>query len=504
MKTFRTILTLSLFLASFPLIAQEAVRKPDVVKFNAVYTVPLSKALYTAPKPQMTVIREISFAKNSASAFGTRMEPVLQMMMKKSQGRKNTWIDATYNNGYNGIDGLLVKRKHGVITSVNVYEFKTNGAKLNVNEASAPQMSKKWILTSIDKKMASLEKRLKTINNDIIKAKSKGKLNQVKSLKNDFQKINAEKRNIRATRKFIQDGNYQRYIARLTYKNGRIDVTIQKILGEKNWRKIPRWERTQENTFYLGKEKSMKGFLFSLFDKDDKKLTINQRFYKRQFFKQVKIQLKSEKRTQPEIAQYINDMKSGKITDIQGKSKIEMVSRKDNKRANFQMQTLKYGFVALAVLQEAVAGKKLIYGEITTSDFVFETVLNVVSISGVFINSMASFLTPLFIAVDAAKNIYDFTDGKIILQDAVINIASNVVSLLVATKVSFAVGTFSSILPPLGGLVVGFVTFAVTYFVVYTGSRFLGKFIVNKYDSLREPEYFKAYCNAVRIKYAIA
>jgi len=86
--------------------------------------------------------------------------------------KKSGWIQLKGEVGNNGIDGLYIKKKDGVISEVLFSESKYNTSQLVRTKDGSRQMSKQWLLNKL--------------NNDLIKdAQKKG---DIKALK-EYQQI---------------------------------------------------------------------------------------------------------------------------------------------------------------------------------------------------------------------------------------------------------------------------------------------------------------------------
>ena len=72
--------------------------------------------------------------------------------------KKSGWSQLEGNVGRNGIDGLYVKRKNGVISNVLFVESKYNTSKLAKLTDGSQQMSKQWLLKKLDNLIVNSKK----------------------------------------------------------------------------------------------------------------------------------------------------------------------------------------------------------------------------------------------------------------------------------------------------------------------------------------------------------
>lgn len=432
----------------------------------------------------------ITFAKNPTSRFGFAMEDVLKEMIKSSQGRRNTWVNAGYG-GIHGIDGLLLKtNSRGQVTSVNVYEFKTQDAQLEKMTKSGPQMSKKWIMNSFKKSIAEKERSLSKLKKEINSAKSKGEIAKANKLKREYSKINKERKQLIQAKKMVYHGQYERYLYKLKYSNGQIVTVEQKILGENNSR-----------TPKLGAEKQIENMSFSVLDKDNTSLSYAQRRFKNTFFKEIRKEMIKQGRTPEDADLFIKNIREKGI-DI--KDSVQKKALANIEKRGLKLQKgMKAGFALLAVASEVASIYQWQTGSMSTSEFVFDSIANAASLGMLFIKAIGNsnpITTIIFCAIDTAKNFWAWRNGRMSTSDFVIESVANTIGLVVASVVAMAVGGIAAIasLNPILGAVIGFAVFTAVYTVTKWIVKLIGRAIVDHYEAIKQPEQFEIVCNDVR------
>ena len=432
----------------------------------------------------------ITFAKNPVSRFGFAMEDVLKEMIKSSQGRKNIWLDAGYG-GTHGIDGLLVrKNSRGQVTDVNVYEFKSQNAKLESWTKNGPQMSKKWIMNSLKKSIVEKEKKLLKLEDKIKKAESKGRTLDAKKLKEEFSNINKERNQLKQAQKLIQQGRYGRYLYRLKYSNGQIVTVAQEIQGENRF-----------GTPKLGAEKQVENMSFSVLDKDNTSLSHAQRRFKNTFFKEIRKEMIKQGRTPEEADLFVKNMRENGI-DIKDSVQKKALANIEKKGLKLQ-KGMKAGFALLAVASEVASIYQWQTGSMSTSEFVFDSIANAASLGMLFIKAIGNsnpITTIIFCAIDTAKNFWAWRNGRMSTSDFVIESIANTIGLVVASVVATAVGSIAAIasLNPILGAIIGFAVFTAVYTVTKWIVKFIGRAIVDHYEAIKQPEHFRIICDDVR------
>ena len=143
---------LIIFLFSFFELNAQAVLSSKNVKYHSmIQPLSLKKSPSLAINPNIP-----NFLENTSSGRvfrGKALEPVAREVYKHNFGVGYQYVDASYNKGVNGLDGLLVKKN---LRKVHVVEIKSGNASLNA-KSSSPQLSKEWILNGIDKSLAITE-----------------------------------------------------------------------------------------------------------------------------------------------------------------------------------------------------------------------------------------------------------------------------------------------------------------------------------------------------------
>lgn len=462
------------------------------VNFQSIMSIPRAVTKTAAPvKPVQAMRFSVNPKRKASSDFGFIMEDVMRKHILYRSGKKHIFIDATYNGGKNGIDGLLLKvNSRGVVTEVQVYEFKTNNAKLGKRKAGY-QMSKKWILNSINKNLKYREKRLFNLEKDIKKAKAKGNSSEVQNLKNEYDKLWKERKQLERARKMIIGGAYKRYLMRLKYGNGRLSLIQEEIIGEEKNGKVKK-----------GPEKVITDF--SLLRKDMENLNGMQRDLRKNFFKAIEKQLKDGGYTENQISEYIRKIEedaSFNALDEKVQKAAQEAFEKQVKNYRIKTYAIKGTFAIMAVVSEVSTIYKYCTGVISRSELIFNTTSNIVMAGSLFIDGLTPYLTPLFICIDAVKNIYGVVNGQLSKIGATINIASNIAGLIAATAVANLVGLLD--VEPITGTILRIGAFGITYGFVSWASRKFGWFIVSKYDAYKEPERFAKLYGDIRKAYAL-
>jgi len=451
----------------------------------------LSRSLKQPSKPVHRIwSKTVTLGENPASRFGFAMEPVLKEMISSQQGRRNIWLYAGYE-GIHGIDGLLVKpNSRGQITEVNVYEFKTQNAKLGKMTLSGPQMSKKWILSSIKKNIAQREKDLLKLKDKIEKAKANNNSSLARTLKEEYSQLNKERNKMLDAEKLIQQGKYKRFVIRLRYDKGQIVTTSQEILRE-----------SKDGTPRLGAEEKMENLSFSILDEDSSSLTAAQKRFKTSFLREVRKELLKQGYTEADADVYISKIKENGI-DINDSVTNSAIENVEKNRIRLQ-RIIKTSFALLAIASEGYSLYQWRRGAIATSDFVFTSLANVAGLGSLFIKAIgesAFIMTAVFCVIDAAKNIWLWCSGKKQGSEVIVEALSNIIAMAVATLLSSAIGGISVIatLNPVFGTFIGLLVFSGLYWLTNKILKWLGYKIVNHYEAIKKPAQFAIICDDLR------
>lgn len=492
----------------------QAVVKPKSLKFQA-YAVSLPRTLRTQ---SLSVNQNVpNYMEKKSSARGFALEPVAREVYKNTFGSKFQYIDATYGNGKHGIDGLLYSKDfRGNIRKVHVIEIKSGNASLNTKK-NVPQLSKEWILNSIDKsleeKIGNLSKLQKEINKKNISSSI------LENKKTEYSKINKERHLLSKTRNRIDIGDYKRFLVTIDYKDGRLTV-VQKEVLEETFKDIPVEKRTAKNSFTWSKPKELANF--SYLDKDLHKLNKYEIKVRKILFHEFEKALKKESYSESEIQSYMTRLRtdphfnpSGKML---GEETVNQITAKSIKKTlrNYRLQgsVLKCGFATLAVIYESKSIHDYVEGKISKSDLVFYSAQNGFLISSLIFQKLNPFMNIFFVGIDIAKNLYDYSIGRISENDVYINFVANVSGLFVggittnAVLAAMSIGKMGSILSsfvisPIGGAIVGGFVFAISYGITNAIVKWTGRAIVNKYEAIKSREQFDLICTDLSVKYSL-
>lgn len=456
------------FFAGF--LTAQPVLKSSAPKFQ---TFLLPRLQRTAPTLSGITVENYLETSAGRSFRGNALESVAREVYKKDFSRNFTSLDATYHGGKNGLDGLFVKfNRRGVAQKIHVVEIKSGNAGLSVNKMNAPQMSKKWILQDIDKAISE-------------------------KTNNPLEKIKLEK-----ARQAIKSGNYERYVDYVDYSNGRLKISQYKITGEYDWRKISQAKRMEENVFKYDRYDGGKTLAnFSYLDKDSARLNPFERKIREKMFKEFDKALEKMGKTSTERKAWLKRLRTD--PNFSGIKDFEQVAesvpskkvREEIEKANrikIQTRAIQGVILVLSAISEGRSIYNFVQGKISTSDLVFDSALNAVTVSSVFIKQLNPFMTPIFLAVEGVKNAVKWRQGNITTSQAIINVASAVAELgafIVGAKIGGAIGT--AIAPGPGTVIGGGVGGAAAVIAV----NFFGQKIVNYYETLKEPVLFNVLCD---------
>lgn len=488
---------------------------------------------------------------------GLAFEAVARDIYKEFSGGKSLeWVDATYNNGNNGIDGLALKyNKRGIVTDVHVIEVKSGNAHLGQTNYGM-QLSKKWILHSLDQSIAQKTRKAAKLKNliDMLggdldkKAKTSKRATTIgeklrkwadaireklrKQYEEQAKALNENIKDLKKAKRFVESGRYKRYVVRVSYKDGRLVITQRKASED------------ADGKIKLGYAKKIVDF--SYLEKDIATLKPGQLKWRNAMLKKLEAYLKeSGSFTKKEVENFM------KLLTTEGNSKAveeAIVTR---------ITTLKYltigvgaGFVLLSAGNEIKTIYDYVHGKINRTDLVFNSIMNGLGIAtgtfgivatafggssalqtvntavvntgvGSFIASHANIvIMVMFTTVDVIKNVYNISKGNVRTSEGVINIAANIVGAAAGAvgawagaKLGLAAGaaiglyfgkTGAAIGGAIGTVVGGLIGGIGAFFTGNKATSGLGHLIVAKYDSYKEPERFHDYCGAVRQRYKLA
>lgn len=455
----------------------------------------------------------------------------------KELNKSFEWVDATYNNGNNGIDGLALKYKGGEVTDVHVIEVKSGNAHLGQTK-SGMQLSKKWILHSLDKsiaqktkKAAQLKKKMKSLEK---KAKtSKRAAAKLEKIRKEFEELNKNKRDLKKAMELVKKGRYRRFVLRVSYEGGKFVMTQQEASEDANGK------------IKLGKATEI--MPFSYLEKDIATLKPGQLRWRNRMLHKLEAYLKeSGMFTKKEVENFM------KLLTTEGNSKAV------EKAIVTRITTLKYstigvgaGFVLLSAGNEIKTIYDYVQGKINRTDLVFNSIMNGLGIAtgtfgiaatafggssalqtvntavvntgvGSFIASHANIVIMVMLTtVDVIKNVYNISKGNVRTSEGVINIAANIVGAAAGAfgawggaKLGLAAGAAiggrfaglqgAAIGGAIGTVVGGLIGGIGGFFIGNKVTSGLGHLIVAKYEAYKEPERFHDYCGAVRQQYALA
>jgi|GEM_PF-6596908 len=451
----------------------------------------------------------------------------------KELNKSFEWVDATYNNGNNGIDGLALKYKGGEVTDVHVIEVKSGNAHLGQTK-SGMQLSKKWILHSLDKsiaqktkKAAQLKKKMKSLEK---KAKtSKRAAAKLEKIRKKFEELNKNKRYLKKAMELVKKGRYRRFVLRVSYEGGKFVMTQQEASEDANGK------------IKLGK--AIKIMPFSYLEKDIATLKPGQLRWRNRMLRKLEAYLKdSGLFSEDEIKEFMKQLtKKGGWKSVQKAIQSRITTIKN----------ITVGIGASFFLWSAYNEVKMIcdytQGKITKTDFVFNTITNglglatgafgiattafgdtslVQSINTAVVNSGIMntgistwimnnsniVMIVVFTTIDVIKNVYNISRGNIRTSEGIINIAATVVGAVAGSvgawggaiagaAIGTALGPAGSVI---GGAIGGIVGGIGGFFIGNKVTSGLGHLIVAKYEAYKEPERFHDYCGAVRQQYALA
>ena len=509
MNKIKILLIIFCFFSFFEISAQP-VMKSESIKFQSSY-LPLS----LKKKPQLVYnsdIPNLLETDRGRTYRGKALEPIARDIYKHNFGIGYQYVDASYNKGVNGLDGLLVKKNtRGSITKVHVVEIKSGTASLKAN-ILAPQLSKEWILSGIDKSLAEKVTSLEQLQYNI--KYNNLSSSQVKQEKAEFSKINKERRLLSKTREMIDNDLFRRFQVNIKYNDGKLLVEQWEVL-EETYKDIPINKRNSENIFKWSEKKTLANF--SYLDKDNYKLSPFEKKVKKSMFDEFEKVLRKQGYSEVDINSYLKRLRTDKNlnpSNIAGLADdIDHITKTSFERAskNYNIKN-SIGLTCLALFQKG----KVIYdycnGSIGKTDLIFNSVTNSADLLSVFIKRLNPYMTSVFVVTDVIKNIYSYGKGSISFSNAIINSASNIAGVIVgglaakavalgAAKIGGTVGSFVS--SPVGGLIVAGITFGVTYFITSNIVRWTGNIIINKYEAIKTPERFNSICNQIRTFYAL-
>lgn len=498
---------LIIFLFSFFELNAQAVLSSKNVKYHSmIQPLSLKKSPSLAINPNIP-----NFLENTSSGRvfrGKALEPVAREVYKHNFGVGYQYVDASYNKGVNGLDGLLVKKN---LRKVHVVEIKSGNASLNA-KSSSPQLSKEWILNGIDKSLAEKVKNLKQLQNDMKSKKISPTI--LKEKRAEYTKINKERHLLSKTRKMIENNIYKRYLVNVKYNDGRLTVEQVEVLEER-YKDIPINKRNPENSYVYGNSEPLADF--SYLDKDNSKLNSFQKKVKKTMFAEFENTLRKLNYSDTEIASFMTRLKTDKNFNPSNLNLSDDILNKIAIDSQNKVQKNMYikhgiGLSLLTVASEIGVVRDYANGNIGTVDFIINSGLNAIEITSNFVTKLNPYMTGIYIATDILKNVYNVGSSKISISTALINTSANIAGIVVGGLVAKAValgvakigGTVGSFVgTPVGGLVVGGVVFGVTYGITSTVVKFTGNAIVNKYESIKSPERFNVVCNEIKVKYAI-
>lgn len=490
MKTFKIkpkiIFAILLFIFSTKILTAQALKQNFVIKFKCSF-LPYTAQIRMPALSKITVENYFETSAGGKSYRGKMLEPIAREIYKNNFARNFKSLDATYNNGTNGLDGLFVKfdsRKN--IRKVHVVEIKSGNAQLNKFNK---QMSKKWINSGINKSILEKEKNLVKLRNKI-----SAERNPIKrmTLKNEFKNLNNERKYLNKAKTNIQYGNYERYLVRIDYLDGKIKVIQQKILKE-----------TKFNDVITGTPKILSEF--SYLDKDALKLNSFQRQIKETIFNEFDEGLKKLGKTPEQRAAFMYELKTNpNFTSTKEFSQVELSKAAKNKikkiQNNFnirsQIRFIKSGILLLSVASEAKSIFDFVQNKITISDFAFASVSNMIATTSLFIEQLNPYLVPIMLTLDLTKNLWNWSRGNVNTSQAIINISSSVAgtaAFMGGAAIGATIG--GSIGGGIGGFVGGVIGGSIAAGVAFISVNFIGQKIINYYEILRESKAFDLFCD---------
>ena len=481
----------ALFFFLFTLLELNAqtVSKPQSIKFLAPS---LSTPIATNKAPLVDYKVKNLMAENpynqrkALKAVGSK---AYKISLERKYDTQFKMIDASYGigngNGRYGINGLFVKQnRSGKIDAVHVVEIKAGKKNTLSTNNGITQLSKDWILNSIDKSIQE---------------------------KNSFK----SRELLSKTRQQIEANNYRRFLLTVDYFDGKVNILSREVVGE-TLRETP----GKGSTLKFAEPETVKSF--SYLQKDYHALSSEDKYLRKILFKEFNKELKNRNFSDIEISRFMQRLKTDPTfnpsSSLLGEEAVTQITTNSLQKSikNYKLETsiLKCGFATLSIVFELKARKDYIEGKITKTDFIINSINNTVLFSSLFIKSLNAYINQIFVVLDFVKNCYDYGMGKISVADVIINCLANVSGLLVGGIVTNAalaamyVGNMgqllgSLVLTPIGGAIVGGLIFAVSYGITNVFVKRLGHAVNDRYESVKSREHFDIICNDIAVKYSL-
>ena len=175
-------------------------------------------------------------------------------------------------------------------------------------------------------------------------------------------------------------------------------------------------------------------------------------------------------------------------------------------------QALHGAFAAIAIWNEFNAIKSFCNGEMTRTDLALVSLTNLAEISATMFVSATPYIVMAFTVIESSRDILQLVRKGVNSPEEVIEAiahiggiaagtwaaATTISALTSATAASEMRGGLSSfVASPVGGAIIGGLTFAVVYSITSAFIRVTGQAIVNKYDCYSDPERFDRICDEI-------
>lgn len=463
------------------------------IKFQSGVTGRLTPSTYTV---QNNFVQNFLSSPKWRKARGLILEPVALDAYKTFVNNNIEWVDATYNNGKYGIDGLgIIRDSQGQITDVQVIEIKSGNAILNA-QGKYPQFSHKWVMDRLERSVHDKSNRLLSASAE----EQKILRSEIATLEEITKSVNEEK--------------YSRFLLSIYDENGELKVGINKILKD-TYHDIPQESRTAVNSYYGTEYKEI--ISIDLSDKNKKRLSANERKIRDKFLEVNEDKITEITKNKKQTRKIMENIK--KKHDPNNNNALSNTNNR--KKETIKANAIKFSVGALIAFSEIKTFCDFIDGKITTSDFAFYTTSNALNFSALFTTKMStplinngptllkSFSTPivlLTLSLDVFKNIYSAHRGHITKTIATINTISTVSAFTISTLASSlalkCMGLSATTLNPVGFIVTGG-TAVVSYIVADFLVKKAGYAIVNAYEEFKNPHRFNEICTNIRRIYAI-
>ena len=475
------------FLLSLLELNAQGVSKPKSIKF-------LSPAFSTPINTNKQPLIDYS-VKNALAENPYRERRTLKAVARKAYkysienkyDTKFKMIDASYGAGRYGIDGLLINQnRSGKIEAVHVFEIKSGKKNTIGSNNGVKQLSKDWILKSIDKSMKE---------------------------KKSFKSSNL----LYKTRQQIEANNYRRFLLTINYYDGKLNILSREVIGET----LSETPGKGSILKFADKTETVKSF--SYLQKDYHALSLEDKYIRKILFKEFEKELRNNRYySKIEISRFMQrlktDPKFNPSSSVLGQDVVNQITTKSLSKAikNYKLETsiLKCGYATLSVFFELKAISDYVEGNISKVDLFIHSITNTMLFSSLFTNVFNAHMNYFFIGIDAVKNLYEYGMGKISVDDVIANITANVSGLFVGGLITNTalsamymgrmgqlLGT--AVLSPIGGAIVGGLVFTLSYSITNAVVRWIVHGYFDRYEAIKSREHFEVICDDIAMKYSL-